>query len=140
MLEGKVRAALRLLNNHECGGPLRLDQKIGSKCIRDILLEKHPPSCPLNPSAVASPSLHVFHLHPVYYDCIIGSLIRAIALRIDGAAGPSNLDAHDWHRICASYHGASADICNALASLARHLCTDLVDPSGLYCLSFNCLR
>ena len=107
MLEGKVCAALQLLSNHECRGPLRLDQKIGSKCIRDILLEKHPPSCPLNPSAVASPSLHVFHLHPVYYDCIIGSLIRAIALRIDGAAGPSNLDAHDWHRIYASYHGLS---------------------------------
>ena len=26
---------------------------------------------------------------------------------------------------------SSDDICNALASLARHLCTDYVDPAGL---------
>ena len=33
--------------------------------------------------------------------------------------------------VCTSYCGASDDICNALASLARHLCTDYVDPAGL---------
>ena len=34
---------------------------------------------------------------------------------------PFNLDAHGWRCICSSSHGASADICNALASLARRL-------------------
>ena len=72
-----------------------------------------------------------FDPHPVYFDRITGSLIRLIALHVDGAAGPSNLDAHGWRHICSSYHGASADICNALASLARRLCTDYVDPAGL---------
>ena len=125
MLEGKVRATLRLLNNQECSGPLKLDQRIGSKCVRDILLDKHPAGRPLDSSAVIPPSPHVFRPHPVYYDCITGSLIHAVALHVDGAAGPSNLDAHDWRRICTSYHSASADICNALASFARHLCTEL---------------
>ena len=50
---------------------------------------------------------------------------------MDGAVGPSNLDAHDWRHICTTYHKASDDICNALASLARHLCTNYVDPAGL---------
>ena len=50
---------------------------------------------------------------------------------MDGAVGPSNLDAHDWRCMCTSYRGASDDICNALANLARHLCTDYVDPAGL---------
>ena len=45
--------------------------------------------------------------------------------------GPLIFDARGWRRICTSYHGASADICNALASLARRLCTDYVDPAGL---------
>ena len=80
---------------------------------------------------MASPVSSAFDPHPIYYDRITGSLICSIALHVDGAAGPSNLDAHGWHRICSSYHGASADICNALASLARRLCTDYVDPAGL---------
>ena len=58
-------------------------------------------------------------------------MIHSIALYVDGAARPSNLDAHGWCHICTSYHGASADICNALASLARRLCTDYVDPASL---------
>ena len=41
--------------------------------------------------------------------------------------------------ICTSYHGASADICNALARLARHLCTDYVDPAGLSAFAACCL-
>ena len=101
---------------------MRLDQKIGSQSVRDILLDKHPPGRPLDPSAVP---------HPVFYDSITSSLIRAVALHVDGAAGPSNIDAHGWRCICTSYHGASADICNALASPAQRLCTEFVDPSGL---------
>ena len=77
------------------------------------------------------PVLSAFDPHPVFFERITGSLIRSIALRVDGAAGPSNLDAHGWRRICTSYHGASADLCSALAGLARRLCTDYVDPAGL---------
>ena len=67
----------------------------------------------------------------MFFECITRSLIRSISLHVDGAAGPSNLDAHGWRRLCTSYHGASADLCNALASVARRLCTDYVDPAGL---------
>ena len=41
------------------------------------------------------------------------------------------MDAHGRCRICTSYHSASADICNALGSLAGCLCTDFVDSAGL---------
>ena len=38
--------------------------------------------------------------HPVYFDCITGSLICSIALHVDGATGSSNNDdAHGWHHI-----------------------------------------
>ena len=131
MLQGRVRAALRLLSDHEHEFPLQLDKMVGSKSVREILLDKHPCGRPLDPRAVAAPVSSAFDPHPVYFDRITGSLIRSIALHVDGTAGPSNLDAHGWRRICSSYHGASADICNALASLARRLCTDYVDPAGL---------
>lgn len=131
MLQGKVRAALRLLSDHENGHPLQLDQMVGSKSVRDTLLDKHPPGCPLDPRGVVPPVSGAFDPHPVYFDRITGLLIRSIALHVDGAAGPSNLDAHGWRRICTSFHGASADICNALAGLARRLCTEYVDPAGL---------
>ena len=41
------------------------------------------------------------------------------------------MDADGWRRICVSFHGASNDLCEALASLARRLCTDYVDPTGI---------
>ena len=131
MLQGRVCAALRLLSDHEHGFPLQLDKMVGSKSVMEIMLDKHPCGCPLDPSAVAPPVSSAFDPHPVYFDRITGSLIHSIDLHVDGAAGPSNLDAHGWHHICSSYHGASADICNALASLDRCLCTDYVDPAGL---------
>ena len=65
--------------------------------------------------------------------------IHAIVLHGDGAGGPSNLDAHGWCHICTSYHGASADKCNALAILARHSYTDYVDPAGLTAFIACCL-
>ena len=107
------------------------DKMVGSKSVRETLLDKHPCGRPLDPHAVVPPVSSAFDPHPVYFDRITGSLIRSIALHVDGAAGSSNLDAHGWRRICTSYHAASADICNALASLARRLCTDYVDPAGL---------
>ena len=131
MLEGKVRAALRLLTDRDDSAPLQLDKMIGFKSVRDILLEKHPPGRPLEQCAVLPPISSAFDPHPVYFDRITGSLIRSIALHVDGTAGPSNVDAHGWRRICASYHSASADLYNALASIARRLCTEYVDPAGL---------
>ena len=47
------------------------------------------------------------------------------------AAGPSNIDARGWRSVYTSYHSASADLCNALASIAPCLCTEYVDPTGL---------
>ena len=62
-----------------------------------------------------------------------------MVLHGDGAAGPSNLDAHGSHCTYTSYYGASADICNALASLVRHLCTDYLNPAGLTVFTACCL-
>ena len=58
-------------------------------------------------------------------------MICDTVLRMDGAAGPSGLDAASWKRLCTSFKGASTDLCESLAATARRICTCYVDPRGL---------
>ena len=37
---------------------------------------------------------------------------------MDGAAGPSGLDAAAWKHLCTSFKKASSDLCDSLASIA----------------------
>lgn len=60
-------------------------------------------------------------LHPILFDVIDGTLIRETALRTEGAVGPSGLDATAWKRLCCFVTSASADLCGALALVARHI-------------------
>ena len=69
--------------------------------------------------------------HPVLFDQLDGEAIRTAALRIEGAAGPSGVDANGWRRLCISFKSASSELCNSLALLARRICTTYVDPQGL---------
>ena len=134
MFEGKVTAATKLLNNMNVGQRLHLDTTINvngnSKTVRDVLIEKHPKAQVLDPTTildVSPPSLP----HPVLYEQINGSLIHSIALKMNGAAGPSGLDAAAWKRLLSSFKNHSRDLCDAISSMTRRLCTEYVDPSAL---------
>ena len=72
--------------------------------------------------------------HPVIFDVIDGQLIRSMMLKMDGAAGPSGLDATAWKRMCTSFKTASVDLSESLANTARQLCSEYVDPSGISAL------
>ena len=96
MMEGKVKAALRLITDQERGGLLPLDSVASSEgtttnTVRDILLEKHPSAQPPFPSAICEPSETIYEPHSVCFDRIDGSLIRNTVLRMDWAAGPSSM-------------------------------------------------
>ena len=71
------------------------------------------------------------------FDSIDGDAIRRAALRTEGAAGLSGIDASGWRRLCCSFGGASSDLCDALAISARRLCTGLLDPSLLVAYTAN---
>ena len=136
MMVGKVKAALRLITDHSKGGLLPLDSLITTadsttETVRQSVTNKHPPGRPLKPSAISSSDPTIPEPHPVLFDQIDGSLIRTVALRTEGAAGPSGIDASGWKRMCTSFRAFSADLCDALASLARRICTSYVDPEGL---------
>jgi len=58
-------------------------------------------------------------------------VIRNAALRCQGSAGPSGMDAANWRRLCTMFHGSSKQLCSALSAVARRLCTSFVDPDIL---------
>lgn len=141
MFQGKVNAALRLLSRDENGGILSLGDlipmgigqngEIMQQTTRDILLEKHPKGKPAPDDALLdTQSINQCH-DPIIFEQITGEAIRQAAMHTHGAAGPSGVDAYAWRRFCSSFQGASTDLCNALAAVAKHLCTVNVHPDGL---------
>ena len=131
MQRGKTRAALRLLSDKNSTGVLSLDDMINGQTVREVLKDKHPPPHPLCSNTLQSPLDPTIETHPVLFGKIDGELIRSTALKTQGAAGPSGVDAWGWRRLCTSFQGSSRDLCNAIASATRRNCTSYVDPSGL---------
>lgn len=134
IMEGKVRAALRVISENNGGGLLNLESPAApnsTETVREALLKKHPPGKPLTQSAIVTMDNSIDEPHPVLFDRIDGDLIQSTALKTEGAAGPSGLDAAAWRRLCTSFKSSSAELCDALAAVGRRICTTYVDPSGL---------
>ncbi len=134
MLLGNVRGALRVLSSSKSGGVLPLSSVVDSNgtTVKDVLREKHPPAAEVSLDALVDEDyVSSATFHPVLFEKITASVIRNAALRTEGSAGPSGIDASGWRRLCTSFHGASNSLCNSLASMTRRLCTDYVDPSSL---------
>jgi len=74
---------------------------------------------------------HFDHCHPVIFDCLTDEVIRRVVFRMDGAAGPSGVDARGWRRLCTLFRSASVDLCHSLALVARRISTSFVDPAAL---------
>ena len=61
-------------------------------------------------------------------------MIREAALRMKGAGGgPSNVDANGFQRILASksFKKSASNLCDALATLTRRLCTEYIGPATI---------
>ena len=144
MFVGKKKAALDLLSQAQKGGVLHLNDpsdpnNSDSPTVGDILKSKHPrrqyahAEC-IIPSAPQD-------VHSVIFDSIDASAICSAALWTTGSAGPSGLDAHEWRRLCTAFKGASTDLCNSLALVAKRLCTTYVDSNVFHpCLPLDSLR
>ena len=130
MMEGKIKSALRFVSEYSKGGVLSLESSNNETLtVRDVLRKKHPA-----PKPIAQNSLLygvIDDVDAILFNGIDATAIRAAALRTTGAAGPSGMDAVGWRRLCASFNAASNDLCEAMASLAKRLCTEFVDPVGI---------
>ena len=99
MFEGNTRAALQLLTGHGQGGVLNLNDPADPSnpefSVRDALRAKHPPAQPLLRECLSS-TVDTPAVHPIVFDTLDASVVRAAALRTVGAAGPSGIDAGGW--------------------------------------------
>ena len=134
MFAGKCKAALDLLSNADKSGLLHLNNSANpddpsSPSVKDVLISKHPPAQPVHHDCILPEDPQ--DPHPIIFDSIDANSIRSAAVRMNGAAGPSGLDAHQWRRLCTSHKGTSRDLCAALASVTRRLCSSYVDPSPI---------
>jgi hypothetical protein len=82
--EGKIRQAIRLLNDDCGGGRLGLvtpvsDSTGETRTVQDQMMEKHPHTQPLKMSAVVVEDQSTLNPHPILYEQINGSLIPSIA-------------------------------------------------------------
>ena len=100
-----------------------------SKVLRDILRDKHPPGRPAHQDSLSREAPP--YIHPVVFDSIDKNIVKSAALKVSGAGGPSGLDAYNWRRLCTCFGPASADLCQALAEVAKRLCTTYVDPESI---------
>ena len=98
MLQGKVKAALRLLSNNSRGQVIDLEETVppsspggDDRMVRDVLKDKHSLGRPAVPDALVTSEPPP--THPVIFEKITGSAIRSAALHCQGAAGLSGLDA-----------------------------------------------
>ena len=97
--------------------------------VRSVLLKKHPPAQTVHPPSVISQLTTLLPCHPVVFDHIYGSLIHAIVLQLDGAAG---LDSSAWKRLCTYFCSDYIELLQFNALAAIHGGSIL----GLYVLRF----
>uniref|UniRef100_A0A1X7SJU7 Uncharacterized protein n=1 Tax=Amphimedon queenslandica TaxID=400682 RepID=A0A1X7SJU7_AMPQE len=101
MLEGKVRGALKLLNNagSSAGLPLLPSARVSGSdppvLVKDMLISKHPAPSPFSPSHCLLTDTPASDHEPLCFEFsqIDGGLIRNCFLKMNmGAAGPSGMD------------------------------------------------
>ena len=132
IFENLVNSALRYLSDDQGGGILPL-----SDDVMEQLKEKHP-----EPQGFQLGSLLFGPIkdipHTLYYE-INGDMVRDAALITKGSGGPSGVDANGFRRIltCKSFKRSGTELCEAIASMTKRLCTEYVDPRGLEAILAN---
>ena len=126
VLEGQINSALRYLSEQDSGGILPPTDDVMNQ-----LQDKHPSAQEAQlGSLVFGPIEDIPH---VLYHQINGEMIKGAALKTKGSGGPSGIDANGFRRMLASksFKKSSTSLCDAIATLAKRLCTELVDPATI---------
>ena len=124
-MSGKVSQATKLINREDSvSGVHSITEKI-----IEILREKHPKTAP-TPSQPISSSSTETDVQPVLFENIDEEAIKAAAKTTFGSGGPSQIDADVWKKlICSNAYGKCTDeLSQAIACMARRLCTEDIDP------------
>ena len=122
MLHGKVSAALRWIGEHKSSV---------HKCTPEVITKLknlHPTS--KKSSNIATLNGPIDKVERETYETIDADVIQQCIKHISGAAGPSGADAEMWLRILCTKQlkKRPAELCDAVADLAKKLATEHVDP------------
>ena len=127
MLLGKVKQALSFINNDNdvCGVHSPTNE------ILQILKEKHPKSEPASEEIllpVTSPAPQ-----SVVFENITPELVQKSSKALHGSGGPTLIDSDGWKHIlcCKSYAQEAQSLAQAIANIAKRLCTESIHPDCL---------
>jgi len=123
VMNGQINSALRYLSDNNCEGVLPLTDETMKQ-----LREKHPAAKEAKLGSLLFGPID--DVQPVIFQQIDGEMIREAALRTKGSGGPSGIDALGFRRMlaCKSFKKSSEHLCQAIATLTRRLCGDLINP------------
>ena len=126
MQKGNVNGSLKLLTDNMDHGILPLNDDTISK-----LKMKHPQASAPDPIILLPDEAQ--NIHPIRYEDITAEKVRKAAINTKGGSGPSGLDADGCRSILASncFGDSSSDLCRAIASFTRKLCSEKLDASSL---------
>ena len=127
MNTGKISSAIAKLTDTS-KGVLSLDEIVKGKTVEQTLVEKHPPSEPINENYITPVSNKTIPFLPSIFDQINDQHIKKAAMRTHGSHGPSGLDANEWRRILTHFGQQSVEISKSIAKIAKKLATEELNP------------
>ena len=129
MLQGRVGAALRLLNNTPSVALATTPEVITA------LKAKHPDAAELRPDCIVSTEPAPF-VEPAIFQTIHASSIQCAAAETKGGSGPSGMSDKLWTRmLCSKSLGwAPESLAHEISLTTERLCTTFVDPLSLSAL------
>ena len=131
VFNNNFKGAMSLVTEKGKGGVLALNESTKKE-----MSSKHPKPEPMRPEALISGEMPP-SLHAVFFSPIDGELIKKNALRTSGGAGVSQQEDVLWHKMVSGFKDSSASLATALASVAKRLVTEYVEPKGLEALLAN---
>ena len=125
IFRGKINAAIRLLKlNAKQNGVLKLDDQV-----IETLKSKHPERQHAPTEVLLKGPCP--QVNSVIFEAVSGVEIRKASRSGKGAAGVSGGDAAHWQRMLHSFGDRSVRCCDAMASFAKRLCAEYMDPDVL---------
>ena len=131
-MRGQIHSALRYISDDNGGGILPLSDDVMRQ-----LKEKHPDAQEARLGSLLFGPIE--DIPDTIFQEIDAEMVRDAALRTKGSGGPSGVDVNGYRRLlaCKSFKKSGTYICNAIAAMAKRLCTNYINPSSIEALLSN---
>ena len=135
MHKGNVNSAIKLLINNMESGILPLNNDT-----LKLLKQKHPKPAKACEDVLLPDKPESVHFKK--FETIDGELVRKACMKTRRGSGPSGMDADGWRHILLSKNSGDApnDLCKAIASVIKKLCTEKLRSNNIEALLASRLR